>query len=88
MYSHQWWNNPLDPYKDDRIYLSDGNYTSSWFYKEQGGDPSKVITYEAWLLVPKPEHKILPLPFVMSNASERASQVSDRENDRHIHFGK
>lgn len=85
-YPHEWWiGKPLDPYKDDRIYLSDGRTTTNWFYKEQSGDPSKIITYEAWKLIPKPEYKIEPLPFIMSNAKERAFQALDKANDKLIH---
>lgn len=85
-YPSEWWvGKPLDPYKDGKIYLSDGTTSFDWFHKEKGGDPSEVITYEAWKLIPKPEYKIEPLPFIMSNAKERASQALDKMNDRLIH---
>lgn len=84
-YPSEWWNKPLDPYKNGKIYLSNGETSWDWFYKEQGGDPSKIVTYEAWKLIPKPEYKIEPLPFMMSNAKERAFQALDKANDKLIH---
>jgi len=88
-YPSEWWNKPLDPYKDGRIYLSDGEISTDWYYKEQGGDPSKVITYEEWKLIPKNVEKIEPLPFMMSNRAthEVQMQALDKMNDRHIHYG-
>ena len=84
-YPSEWWiGKPVDPYANDKIYLSDGTTSASWFFK---GDPKMIITYEEWLLVPKPEYKIEPLPFMMSNAKERANQALDKANDRHIHYG-
>ena len=77
-----WWSKPLDPYANNRIYLSDGGSTYSWAFT---GDPSMIVSYEEWKLIPKPEYTIKPLPFIMSNADERNSQAMDKHNDKLIH---
>lgn len=81
-YPTEWWSKPSDPYANDRIYLSDGGSTYSWAFT---GDPSMIISYEDWKKIPQPEYTIKPLPFIMSNASERVSQAMDKQNDKLIH---
>lgn len=81
-YPTEWWSNPSDPYKDDKIYLSDGRSMYRWMFN---GDSKMIISYEQWKLIPKKEYKIKPLPFIMSNANERESVSMDRLHDKLVH---
>lgn len=79
-YPTEWWNKPLDPYKNDRIYLSDGGSTYSWAFT---GDPVLIIPYEQWKLIPQPDFNSGPIPFVISESKQQAAM--DKQNDKLIH---
>jgi hypothetical protein len=79
-YPYTWWTKERNPYEGGVIYLSDGGTSYDWFYT---GDPNKIIPYEKWKELPKPEYKIQPLPFVINN--EHESRAMDKQNDKLIH---